>query len=328
MWSRGLWKLACCALLGCSASVGNDAVAPGELRVSACAFSQVDAAESHTCGVVEDDGRVLCWPEQEADALLPADLAFRSVSTSYAHTCGVLATDGRVRCWGDDTHGQATAPERIPFRSVTAGGQHTCALREEDGRAVCWGNDTHGQASPPDGVAFGSIHAGSNYTCAVRELDADLDSKLKELSDQELDDDLLRDGRVECWGLIHRTPVGAFRALGAGRNTACALQQRDGLPRCWGSSGTGQPPPVAFRQVSVGQGGTFAGTHSCGVREDDRQVMCWGANVDGQADAPPGVPFISVSAGHNHSCAIRASDHHLVCWGDNHGGKLIAPDCP
>ena len=62
--------------------------------------------------------------------------------------------------------------------------------------------------------------------------------------------------------------------------------------------------------------------HSCGVRTDGA-VVCWGANDDGQTDAPSG-QFSDISAGRDHSCGAR-TDGSVVCWGGNSLGQADAP---
>ena len=62
--------------------------------------------------------------------------------------------------------------------------------------------------------------------------------------------------------------------------------------------------------------------HSCGVRSD-WTVVCWGRNSDGQADALGG-KFRAVSAGGGHSCGVR-SNGTVACWGSNWDGKASAP---
>ena len=62
--------------------------------------------------------------------------------------------------------------------------------------------------------------------------------------------------------------------------------------------------------------------HTCGLRETGA-VVCWGANWDGQTDAPAG-QFSAVSAGGSHTCGLRETGA-IVCWGDNSYGKTDAP---
>ena len=50
--------------------------------------------------------------------------------------------------------------------------------------------------------------------------------------------------------------------------------------------------------------------HSCGLKTDGA-LHCWGANIDGQTDAPSGT-FSAVSAGGFHSCGLKTDEHPLT----------------
>lgn len=55
--------------------------------------------------------------------------------------------------------------------------------------------------------------------------------------------------------------------------------------------------------------------HTCGIKESDNSVVCWGNNEKGQRDAPDG-EFSQISAGNNRTCGIK-TDGSVVCWGEN-----------
>ena len=55
------------------------------------------------------------------------------------------------------------------------------------------------------------------------------------------------------------------------------------------------------------------GEHTC-ARRASGEIVCWGANGNGQTDAPQAT-FHSVSAGELHSCAVRQSTGLGYCWG-------------
>ena len=63
--------------------------------------------------------------------------------------------------------------------------------------------------------------------------------------------------------------------------------------------------------------------HTCAI--DGVNVICWGANYSGQAQAPYFVNPRYVSAGQDHSCAIGWSPN-IKCWGKYINGETDPPD--
>ena len=59
--------------------------------------------------------------------------------------------------------------------------------------------------------------------------------------------------------------------------------------------------------------------HTCGVRQSDSAVVCWGDNTRGQSSPPSGT-FTSVSAGQYFTCGVK-TDHTIAYWGDNTYGQ-------
>ncbi len=107
---------------------------------------------------------------------------------------------------------------------------------------------------------------------------------------------------------------GAFTALSAGLNHACAISTTGGLA-CWGDDTYGQstPPSVGlFSALSVGE------RHSCALGQDGK-LVCWGEAAGGRSQAPYGV-FTSLASYANHNCALR-SGPMLTCWGVNEFGE-------
>ena len=99
----------------------------------------------------------------------------------------------------------------------------------------------------------------------------------------------------------------------------------DALDACQGSDDTldldGNGTPDGCDWVQLEADLFFA----CG-RVGSGRVYCWGANGDGQTDAPAGATdyFIDVAPGADHTCALRA-DGSVSCWGDNSKGESTPP---
>ena len=68
---------------------------------------------------------------------------------------------------------------------------------------------------------------------------------------------------------------------------------------------------AGFVQVATGE------NHTCALRGNG-QVVCWGANDQGQLDAPADLRFRQIASGWRFSCGIL-TDSTLACWGrDSH----------
>ena len=84
------------------------------------------------------------------------------------------------------------------------------------------------------------------------------------------------------------------------------------VPPSGDADDTGTVPIERFTDVGTGA------IHTCGIRESGG-IACWGANDDGQLNAPMGT-FVSLSVGHAHSCAL-SSESEVECWGRNDDGQ-------
>ena len=108
----------------------------------------------------------------------------------------------------------------------------------------------------------------------------------------------------------------------------------------WGSSadeGEGDydqsAPPSGVRFVAL-SAGVF---HTCGIREDSGEVVCWGLGSDPNADeslvgddydqsTPPlGVRFSALNTGGFHTCGIREDTGEAACWGDSPANQIAPP---
>lgn len=114
------------------------------------------------------------------------------ISAGTSHTCAVLDRDGRVACWGANDNGQLgvdpeTSLQPVPVTvaglfqvaEVRVGDEHTCA-RDEDGSVACWGknsdgqlgNDSYDDSSLPQVTGLtgaASLATGSRHNCVVVE---------------------------------------------------------------------------------------------------------------------------------------------------------------
>ncbi len=151
-----------------------------------------------------------------------------------------------------------------------------------------------GQAMPPSQQARLESAVGGGYV--VGGVAAVESAKLA-------DRDMTRIAGPDRWGTAQLVGRRAAGDVTAGTQTTSAHT----------GAGTGAPTSTNFVSVSVGW------DHACALR-DDGTAVCWGDNVWGQSEAPPGT-FTEVSAGTSHSCGLRG-DGSLECWGRDEIGTL------
>jgi hypothetical protein len=126
-----------------------------------------------------------------------------------------------------------------------------------------------------------------------------------------------------------------------GRSTAggyhtCGIKG-DGKLFCWGekSSIGSQNDITAPTQIDSDSWSAISTgyRYSCGIKEADRRLYCWGTNtaaqlgdgttIDKNNPTPVGKDkWYFISTGYNHTCGIKLPDHKLYCWGSNHSGQL------
>ncbi|KAL5715766.1 hypothetical protein ACHQM5_017541 [Ranunculus cassubicifolius] len=156
-------------------------------------LADLEAGDSHICGVVAETRRVRCWQWPEFDTNTIAQNMsgiavggdficwlsdqgtvecygndankpngnFNYVSAGSRHACGISSTDGKIVCWGESV---GTIPDD-QFKSLALGDRTSCGLRINN-TVVCWGN---GFQLPLDleAIQFFSIEAKGNVFCGV-----------------------------------------------------------------------------------------------------------------------------------------------------------------
>jgi alpha-tubulin suppressor-like RCC1 family protein len=230
------------------------------------------------------------------------------LSVGVRHACRI--EDGELSCWGENRQGQLglgdsnerTSPTRVgdgsSWLDVAAAEEHTCAIAAP-GRMYCWGNNLSGQLGTGGG---GAQNVPTRVTSTF--------------------DD--------------------FERVFAGGDSTCAFRAGGSL-YCWGATGqllagTGDvvTPQVVDEPIIVLSGSKFTDVslgsgHACAVR-DDRTLLCWGQNTDGQLGIGTmsdttrqptevqGDNWQHVAAGQHHTCGIRAGE--LYCWGRGDSSEL------
>ncbi len=136
---------------------------------------------------------------------------------------------------------------------------------------------------------------------------------------------LLVDGAVTCWGKsdggeLDVPDKGPFASVDATEHTCALLAGEDGGGVCWGPEEYSENYVLAGDYLAV----TAGDDHGCGFTTFG--TVCWGSNIEGQANAP-GVVMKAIDAGAFHTCGIHGdATGHVQCWGrtDAHpAGALV-----
>ena len=307
------------------------------------AIKSLGIGHEHSCVLLEI-GEVMCWGNNAAGQVgnggtthrltpmtVPGISNATSVNCGQFHTC-VSLQDGTVKCWGSGRYGQIgevitdegyrSTPEMVPGIStatrVFAGVLHSCALLS-DRSMLCFGKNYFAQLGNgvwghPESIAdpqvvgspplllpsawnlrsiFGSqvqLYAGGHlHACAVTDV-----------------------GVLVCWGENTQGQVGDGTI--------------EGDPGITGNARRLNPTPVVgiapnfVMQVEAG------GYHTC-VLLKTNDVLCWGANWEGQVGnggtTATGTPtkvmgfsdtVTSICAGYQYSCAALQGGG-VQCWG-------------
>jgi len=192
-------------------------------------------------------------------------------------------------------------------RQIAASDNFGCGI-DEKGHVRCWGK-WDDMSLPNADATFDEIACGANYfvyephCCGITSCT----------------------GKVECWKRksdntnVHQMPqeltCQTYKHISAGRDHYCAIRKNSGFVDCWGGQNQynqlNAPQDVCFSSISAAKMDYF----TCGIRCDDKKVMCWGDNTHDKTQPKPDIEYIAVSAGESKACAIRADNNKIECWG-------------
>ncbi len=150
---------------------------------------------------------------------------------------------------------------------------------------------------------------------------------------------------IRCWGATRIAPMwaGGFTDVAVGTSHSCGLRL-DKTVQCWGVNSRGATQlvvpteqggaPILFKSVDAGH------HHTCGIRDDNDGVVCWGLDTDGQVSGnPPGNAssydysndsFTEISPSSLHTCGLIVLDEgetgtNVRCWGSDAQGRSTVP---
>ena len=243
-------------------------------------FKTLDMGGEHVCAI-KDSGHVICLGYDQNDQASGWSPSFVREST-------------RARAYYRSTSAIENLTTDYTFKSVSASYFHSCGILDgqtsgqNDGTAICWGQKTNGQATPPDGMTFSSLGAGWYHTCGI------LDGQNGQVA-----------GKVACWGAENKDPNSDLLDPVPSPLTTDPDEEKN-----YGQADVpADAQSVVFASIAAGR------YHTCGIRADNGQVMCWGASS--QADVPPEFAdesFSDIAVSWHATCGI-GSDSLVKCWG-------------
>lgn len=277
-------------------------------------YSAISGGHVTTCAIQNNDDLATCWggqgPSNYFTTQTPPLDQFSELSTSSNYGCGVIKDGSKIKCWGESN--AVTNPlesygaylEQHTWRGIDTFVGVACAIRSDNDSLFCWGELTSDlmRAARPSG-AFQSVEIGALRGCGLRV-----------------------EGDVACWGLDVSGPGGSadpsqtllFQSISVGGLFHACGVTVDGETTCWGQDLQGtEQPDATFASVAT------TGKSVCALN-DEGVAQCWGANTDGQLNAPSEQLSI-INAGVRHFCALRTVDDSVVCWGANDFGQSSPP---
>lgn len=217
------------------------------------------------------------------------------------------------------------------FKAISAGDDQTCAL-DREGRPVCWGDS--GDQWKVEAGPFLDISTRGDFTCGVKQADNSVECwKKRGLVTTSID--------LSAGGLISSLAlgVGHISALRDTKNAACKQdpsimpEAQTDIKRC------DIPSNIDFEQIVAGD------YYTCGIKDLDHKILCWGDNSQGQAPGESvsgGIEvdgatraYLTIGAGKKHACAVSegscaaggltCKSGRVYCWGENGQGQATPP---
>ena len=268
-------------------------------------WKDISVASEHACGI-ENSGDAVCWglctnsecgpsstagqqggynripdtnPSGGGWGQIDTSLLEPGVTNLASHTCAVKL-DGSAWCWGDNTFGQ------LGYGSKESSATPKAVLGEYSWKQVCTGQ----------GFSCGVTVDGALYCWGLKIPNAEFD-KTENIYEIYGTEPTLVDPLQGSTSLL-------WDSVTCGTNHACVVESIDKTGYCWGNNQSGE----------LGDGSLVESTKPVLVQEgpDSLTTMTWS----------------QLSAGHLYTCGIRDSNNQVYCWGSNQGGQLGVGDSP
>jgi alpha-tubulin suppressor-like RCC1 family protein len=318
----------------------------------------VGSNEFGELGIMGGPGmRSLAWVEVRG--MPPA----RAIAAGDHFTCAIAGAADEVYCWGRNDLGQlgdgTTTTRFMPARVTTggagllsgamqlsSGAAHSCVMRSST--VWCWGANSSLQlgmsggglrANQVPGISGRAVSAGNSHTCAIDS--GSLAQCWGSNSNGELGRGFTSGPHVSPASVVTLPSDVAW--ISAGRNFSCAVRAA-GSVHCWGLNAMGQlgngmsttmnTAPTAVVTAFSDFVAVDAGYQSACALRRMGELMCWGANSDGQVgDGTTTTRLVAVATAGSHLYAsvdatgafvssLSRTGSIVRAWGFNSRGQL------
>jgi hypothetical protein len=180
------------------------------------------------------------------------------------------------------------------------------------GSVNCWRvNELFQLPSASD--RFVSISSGFGFSCGILE----------------------NSGQVRCWGSnnatgnLIQTGFGnmSMKSIVAGGSHVCGLNLT-GFVVCRGNNDSGQLDVPSNSTAWEFSTLALGANHSCGIRQVNGSVACWGGGGEYSVNVTQGIFFETIVSGSNFTCGLTSVNFSVICWGPgwpNSGGESLLP---
>ncbi|WCJ19346.1 CRINKLY4 related 2 [Euphorbia peplus] len=266
---------------------------------------------------INADGKqeIICWnkldklSQPKTSSYFSSLPSMASLSGGEDVLCGVTSNLSQAFCFRLSNPGINLVPGNIrehSYSEISVGKYHACAIKGyyfsnlEFSNVDCWEFNQTSDSFRNSGNAnsLKNVVSGDGFSCGVS-----------------------KDGGIVCWGPRSRnlgilSDSGHFEILASGKNSLCGIKSLNSEVQCWGDTNEIGAPPTGIRFASL----TAGARHFCGVQKDNHQVLCWG--TADFSSVPKGSGFMTLGSSDYTTCGVREVDLVLDCWGV-HGKSLL-----
>ncbi|XP_019178410.1 PREDICTED: putative serine/threonine-protein kinase-like protein CCR3 [Ipomoea nil] len=128
------------------------------------------AGEFHACGMAKN-GSLVCKGRNGGDVPFRSAFVFADLALGANHSCGILRNNGSVLCWGGGSERLRfldSAVKNVSFESIVSGLDFACGLTTKNLSVICWGPGwPKGNVVPLPTIIPGPCTQASTCSCGI-----------------------------------------------------------------------------------------------------------------------------------------------------------------